>query len=166
MEIELLSAEYQVRKLCEDDIPEIFDLCRGNPLYYHYCPPEITEEGVRFELTVLPPGKTADEKFYIGFYEKGRLLAVMDLIDGYPHHETAYIGFFMMARGVSGQGVGTKIIGDACRYFKTAGYENVQLAYVKGNPQSERFWLKNQFVKTGKETVTDRYVAIRMERRL
>lgn len=166
MDIKMLSEKYQVRKLCEDHIPEILALCQGNPMYYQYCPPAITEEGVRFEMTVLPPGKTADEKFYIGFFEKNRLIAVMDLIDGYPQRETAYIGFFMMTRGVSGQGVGTKIIGDACRYLKTAGYETVQLGYVKGNPQSERFWLKNQFVKTGIETVTDRYVAVRMERRL
>lgn len=162
----MLSEKYQVRKLREDDIPEILALCQGNPMYYQYCPPAITEEGVRFEMTVLPPGKTSKEKFYIGFYEKNRLIAVMDLIDGYPRQETAYIGFFMMARGVSGQGIGTKIIGDACRYLKTAGYHNVQLGYVKGNPQSERFWLKNQFVKTGIETALDRYVAVRMERRL
>ena len=36
MEISLLSDRYLVRRMTEDDIAEIYALCRNNTLYYHY----------------------------------------------------------------------------------------------------------------------------------
>lgn len=42
MKIELLSAEYQVKRIEEVDAPEVYVLCKSNPLYYQYCPPFIT----------------------------------------------------------------------------------------------------------------------------
>lgn len=38
------------------------------------------------------------DKYYVGFYHKDKLVAVMDLIVKYPNDETAFIGFFMMAK--------------------------------------------------------------------
>ena len=32
-------------------------------------------------MRILPPGKSIEDKYYIGFYQEGKLIAVMDLID-------------------------------------------------------------------------------------
>ena len=73
MDIQLLSTTYEVRELGEQDIPTIFELYRGNPLYFHHCPPPASPEGVQEDMTILPEGKTADDKYYIGFWKEKEL---------------------------------------------------------------------------------------------
>lgn len=164
MEIQSLSKHYCIRCLKEKDIPEIYSLCLGNPMFYEYCPPAVTADSIRQDMAMLPPGKTLEDKYYFGFCLDGTFIAVMDLISGYPDPKTAYIGFFMMNRDAQGKGAGTKIITEICENLKAMGFSRVRLAYAKGNPQSERFWLKNQFMKTGVEVQKEGYVAVRLER--
>ena len=69
----------------------------------------------------------------------------MDLIDGYPEDNIAFIGFFMMDAFLSRQGIGTKIIFEVADYLKTHGFTTIRLAIDKDNPQSNHFWDKNGF---------------------
>ena len=96
-------------------------------------------------MSAVPLEKTAQDKYYIGFFQKDKLLAVMDFIDGYPEKEMAYIGFFMTDVSIQNRGLGTEMIEYFCKYRADSGYRSVRLAYVKGNPQAEHFWLKNGF---------------------
>lgn len=146
MNIERLSDEYKVRKLSAEDVEDIYRLCSGNPLYYEYCPPFVTRQGISEDMAILPPGKEIADKYYIGFFQEEKLIAVMDLIDGYPEKSIAYIGFFMTDREVQKKGVGTSMIQKVCTYLTDSGYHSVRLAWVKGNPQAEHFWVKNHFV--------------------
>jgi hypothetical protein len=50
------------------------------------------------DLHITPPNTSAEAKYYVGFYNGDLLVAIMDLIDGYPDSDTAFIGFFMMNR--------------------------------------------------------------------
>lgn len=165
MNIKELSQTYIVRKLEEKDISEIFELCKNNPQYYHHCPPAVSIEGIKEDMTALPPGKAMEDKYYIGLFERDVLVAIMELIDGYPDEETAYIGFFMMNADLQGKGIGSQIIEDACDYLKE-DFSKVRLAYVKGNKQSEHFWLKNQFKKIGVEKEIETYTVVVMERKM
>ena len=70
---------------------------------------------------------------------------LMDLIDGYPKPEIAYIGFFMMNPTYQGKKIGTAIIGEVVEYMRDTGKTAVRLAIDKGNPQSTHFWTKNGF---------------------
>jgi len=144
-QVDQFSRDYVVRKLTEDDIESVYELCQQNTIYYEYCPPFITREGVRADMEGLPPGKSMEDKYYVGYYKEERLIAVLDLIDGYPKEEIAFIGFFMTDVLVQKKGVGTTIISALCDYLKTIDFKAVQLAWVKGNSQAEGFWLKNQF---------------------
>ena len=73
------------------------------------------------------------------------LVAIMDLIDGYPDGDTAFIGFFMMNRQLQGRQIGTSIIQELCMYLKETGLKRVLLGIDKENPQSNAFWTKNGF---------------------
>lgn len=161
-----LSKTYLVRTITEADISTVYELCSHNPIYYHYCPPFVTKELVLEDMIALPPGKTSEDKYYVGFYEKNCLVAVMDLIAGYPKEACVWIGFFMMNKEFQGKGIGTAIITEACNYLSEVGFEKVQLGYIKGNSQSETFWLKNKFQKTGRETLKPEYTIVVMERLL
>ena len=95
MNINLFSNKYKVRKLTEKDIPIIYKLCSGNIIYYTYCPPFVDKERIIEDMTELPPGKGREDKYYVGFFDGDQLIGVLDIIDGYPRKEIAYIGFFM-----------------------------------------------------------------------
>ncbi|ADL05840.1 GNAT family N-acetyltransferase [Lacrimispora saccharolytica] len=166
MKIENLSEKYRVKRIEETDIPEVYALCKSNPLYYQHCPPNVTISSVKEELTVLPKGKKLEDKYYLGFYHSELLVAVIDLISGYPNGETVFIGFFMIDQHIQKKGIGTSIISEVCRYLKKIGFTYVRLGYIKGNPQSEAFWTKNHFIKTGEEVQTDSYVIVVMQRTL
>ncbi|MDD3243709.1 MAG: GNAT family N-acetyltransferase [Eubacteriales bacterium] len=141
-----LSAQYEVRALTSDDLEAILDLCAGNPLYYEHCPPPVSARGILHDMTALPPHTDPADKYYVGFYQAGSLIAVLDLIDGYPEKGVAFIGFFMTHPSVQKKGVGSRIVQGICAYLKAAGFSAVRLAWVTGNPQAEHFWLINGFV--------------------
>lgn len=165
MDIKLLSMIYDVRKIKEKDVISVFQLCNKNPQYYQYCPPTVNIDGIKADLKELPPGKTIEDKYYVGFYDNNELVAVMDLILGYPNEITAFIGFFMMNAELQGKSIGSKIIKEVCEYLRN-DFSFIRLGYVKGNRQSENFWVKNLFEFTGDESKTDSYDIVAMQRKL
>lgn len=60
----------------------------------------------------------------------------MDLIEHYPQHGTALMGFFAMNAHLQGQGIETAIISDSITYLAQLGFEKVRLGIDNGNPQS------------------------------
>ena len=163
MEIQKLSTIYKVSILQESDIPVILSLCQKNPKYYKHCPPAVSEESIRKDMQIVPDGKTPEDKYYLGLWEKECLIAVLDLIWQYPNRETAFIGFFMMNMDMQGQGFGSRIIEEVCNYLKEH-FSFIRLGYVKGNEQSEHFWIKNGFLPTGTITKTDAYDIVGMQK--
>lgn len=159
-----LAPGYTVVPLTEEDIPAMLALSEGNPLFYQHCPPPPTAEGLAADLTALPPGKSLADKHFLGFWREDRLAAVLDLIDGYPAADTAWIGLFMTARETQGKGEGTALIECLLRRLEERGFARVGLAYAKGNPQSQAFWQKNGFTPTGREKDAGGYTAVVMER--
>lgn len=97
-------------------------------------------------MDALPPRKTMNDKYYIGFFKRDKLIAVMDLIMNYPKKKTAFIGLFMMDVNYQNKGIGSRVIGEVLSYLKSENYEKIRLGVDKGNPQSYSFWNKNGFV--------------------
>ena len=145
MEISALSKRYHVRRLDKNDVDMIYEIMSKNDIYYQYHPPFVTKESILDDMTVLPPGKSNADKFYIGFFEEESLVAVMDLILDYPAKDIAFIGLFMTNTQYQNKGVGTEIIGEVKRYLKSSGCKEMRLGVDKGNPQSYSFWRKNSF---------------------
>lgn len=163
---ENLSKKYSVKQLGASDVAAVVAICRENPLFYQYCPPFVTEDSIRADMAALPPGKNLEDKYYLGFYEGEALVAVLDLILGFPKEETAFVGFFMMNKEFQGKGIGTAIVENACDYLKQCGFLYVRLGFAKGNPQSEHFWWKNGFARTGMEAQNEGYVVVLLEKKL
>ena len=164
--IKSISASCQVRRLTEEDLPELLALAKDNPTYYRYMGEEPTLEGLRGDLTKLPPRTTSEDKYFLGYFRDGRLCAALDLILHYPNPETIFIGWFILDKGIQRAGVGTAIITELMAFLRAQGFRYVRLGYVKGNLESEHFWQKNQFAPTGLQTRTENYTIAVMERQL
>lgn len=148
IDVTKLSTRYQVRRMADSDAEDILKLCRQNTQYYRYCGKRPSRKRIISDLHLTPPDTPASDKYYVGFFEGGVLVAVMDLIDGYPERDSAFIGFFMMNRKLQGRQIGSAIVQEVCRYLKQIGMKSVGLGIDKGNPQSAHFWEKNGFVVT------------------
>ena len=134
-----LSSRYGARRLCDSDVGAVYRLSAGNHIFYKYCPPCVTLESIREDMKVLPPVKSGEDKFYVGFFDGSMLTAVMDLILKYPNAETAYIGLFMVDSASQGKGTGTAIIEECLCFLKRQGLRRARLGFAKGNCQSEAF---------------------------
>ncbi|HFI0121163.1 TPA: GNAT family N-acetyltransferase [Streptococcus suis] len=148
MIISNLSTSFQVRKLTEADLEQVLALYQTNPLYFEHFPPLPSLESLANDLVDCPPGKEQSDKYFLGFWDKERLVAILDLIDGYPTEDTCYIGLFMVDSRLAGQGLGSKIIAELITQLATS-FKKVRLGYVESNPQSAHFWAKVGFCPTG-----------------
>lgn len=165
LQIEKLSDSYKIRRLTEADVPMLYAWMTRNDQYYKYCGTGTSPERVRQDLTLCPPGIPPAQKHYVGFFDGDTLTAIMDLIDGYPNADTAFIGFFMMNKDLQGQGTGTAIIRDVLAYLAALDYTAVRLGIDKENPQSNHFWRKNGFTVL-KEVTQEQGVILLAERKL
>lgn len=160
IDIQNFSNQYTVRQMEKHDVPKIYALCSKNGVYYQYCPPAVTKQSIIEDMHALPANKSFDAKYYLGYFDGDKLIAVMDLIMAYPDEKTALIGFFMIDIAIQNRGIGSEIIEDLCVYLKALGLSGLQLGWVKGNPQAEHFWYKNKFKAIGSSCNTDRYSVI------
>lgn len=166
MHLQTLSRRYNVRRLTQTDADAILTLCSGNPQFYRYHPPMVTKASVLDDLQALPPGKTLADKYFVGFYDGETLVAIMDLISGYPNPSTAYIGLFMVDAAQQGRGTGSALIAECKQALRAERFTALCLAIDEGNPQSKAFWQKNGFVLTGKRTPNEHGAYLPMECKL
>lgn len=166
MNFENIFTPYKARKLTEADVPDILDLYLENTEYFKHCPPSPTRETVKEDLSALPPGKEAADKYFIGIFDGGFLVAVMYLIDRYPDDRTAFVGLIMVSKGCQRKGVGAYIVKALSQKLRTAGYRRIRLGYIKTNLSAQGFWLKQGFRPTGAESVREHYTVIEAEKTL
>lgn len=147
IDITKLTLKYSVRRLTEADAEIIYDLCIGNTQFYKYSwnITPLTIELIKEDLKATPPGKSLSDKYYVGFFDGEKLVAILDLIDGYPEDDVAFIGFFMLAKEYQGKGLGSALVTELFGYLKSIGFKRVRLGIDKENPQSNHFWKKNGF---------------------
>ncbi|MCQ2446389.1 MAG: GNAT family N-acetyltransferase [Clostridia bacterium] len=128
--------------------------------YYDYIHEIPTVESLTAVISELPDGVGEKDKFFVGFYEKDKLVAVMDLITGYPESDDAFIGWFMVDAAMHRQGIGSRIFADVRAAMKGQGYDYLSLACVEENKEAVAFWSAQGFKPTGKVTEKEDYKLI------
>lgn len=166
MEYAVLTKRYAVRPMTEADLPILLALCRSNPGYYEHCPPFVTEESLRADLAALPPRTRPEDKHFLGFFEGAELIAVLDLITGYPKPEIAFWGFFMLQADRQGRGEGSALVSELCGALAARGFRAVRLGWSRTNRRAEAFWKKNGFTETGVSYDAGGYTVVVAQREL
>ena len=102
-------------------------LCGKNHLYYQHCPPYVTRKSIESDMMALPDNVDFRDKYYVGYFKNEKLIAVLDLIDGYPKKDIVFIGFFMMDISIQKSGIGSAIVNELIKYLTTLKYKEVRL---------------------------------------
>ena len=101
-------------------------------------------------FTVLPDGKTYDDKYVFGIYMGPRMVGCVDLIKGYPEPNTALLGLLLVAEPFQGQGIGSaayRAIEDVIRAWGTC--TKIRLGVVGTYAGVLPFWKRHGFTQTG-----------------
>ena len=163
-DVQALGTNYEVRRIRERDIADVYRLCKSNKRYYRALGGGVpTRESLTEVISDVPEGSGAENKFFVGFYEDGKLLAVLDLITGHPNEKSAFIGWFMVDAERHRQGIGSQILADVRAAVKGWGYDSISLGCIKENAEALAFWQNNGFTPTGEETPTGKHTTATYE---
>ncbi|MBQ6569499.1 MAG: GNAT family N-acetyltransferase [Clostridia bacterium] len=158
LDIQSLSTGFDVRRISEEDISDVYKLCKSNSKYYRQLGIALpTAESLTEIISRLPEGVGEKDKFFVGFYEGSELVAVMDLICGYPENDDAFIGWFMVDAARQNQGIGTQVFADVRAAMKGQKYDYLSLGVVKDNETAIKFWTAQGFKPTGEQQTGDEY---------
>ncbi len=161
LNIETLSSQYSVKKITEADISTVYRLAKSNSKYYEYMNTVPTRESLTEIISDIPDGAQKNCKHFVGFYNSDDVLvAVMDLITGYPEGDDAFIGWFMVDGAMQGRGVGSQIIADVRASMKAAGYDYLSLGCSSNNEEAMTFWKNQGFRETGVQQEADGYTVV------
>ncbi len=164
-DISMLSSDYSVNRITEADISSVFRLARSNRRYYRLLGQRPTMQSLTDIISEVPEGSAPESKHFVGFYgDDGSLVAVLDLITGYPEKDDAFIGWFMVDAELQGQGIGSQLFADIRAAMKGQGYDYLSLGVIKENAEAVSFWEKQGFSFSGKETQRDGRTIAHMER--
>ena len=164
LNISMLSSEYTVRKITEADISDVYHLCRNNRRYYRYAGLKPTMRNLTDVISEIPEGSAPEDKHFVGFYEGEDLIAILDLITGYPEKNDAFIGWFMVEADRQNQGIGSSIFADIRAAMKGQGYDYLSLGCLEKNKEACAFWEKQGFKYNGRKSETEGRTVLIMER--
>lgn len=106
----------------------------------------MTRKRIESDMVALPDNVDFKDKYYVGYFKNEKLIAVLDLIDGYPKKDIVFIGFFMIVISIQKNGVGSAIVNELIDYLTTLKYKEVRLGWINGNLQADTFGLRMVFV--------------------
>jgi GNAT superfamily N-acetyltransferase len=155
--IPLLKGEtWTARPLSREDLPAIEDLLDAGRDFLELVSGtvDIAAEAESF-LSELPPGKTISDKLSLGIErEPGRLVGVLDLIQGYPARDIWWIGLLLMRPDQRGQGLGEQVLNGVERYAEIHTAQELRLGVVETNPDGLRFWQRMGFTEIDRRPPT------------
>jgi RimJ/RimL family protein N-acetyltransferase len=100
--------------------------------------------------SILPEGKSYDDKFVYGIYQGDQMVGCADVIRGYPKEDTTLLAVLLVRESYQGKGIGTVAYGlleDAIKSWE--GVRFIQVQMVRTNEQALPFLRRLGFRETG-----------------
>lgn len=100
--------------------------------------------------SILPPGKSYEDKFVFGIFLGGQMIGCIDLIRGWPVSTTGHIGLLLLAEPFQGKGYGRRAYEQLESFIRSWGTcARVRTGVVEANSQVLPFWVRLGFAPTG-----------------
>ena len=137
-------------RLHEGDLESVTEFCQECSAFFTLVAGETPAAETALHLLVArPPEVAPTQKHVIGFTRNGKLVAVVDLLEGFPVESDWYAGLLLLAPHESGSGLGTLIWDATETWIRAAGGRHVRLIVQQQNPGAARFWRSAGFMTHG-----------------
>ena len=98
-------------------------------------------------LNDLPEAKGNNDKFvYAVFDHSGTLVAVFDLVRGYPDDKTWFLGFLFVVPNKRNMGLGSHLLEAICTHVKQGGGAAIRLGVVRENFRARALYGRTGFL--------------------
>ena len=164
LDIGALGTGYDVRRLTEADVSDVFALAKGNRKFYRALGIRPSRARLTEIISDVPEGAGPNDKYIVGFYDGEDLVAVLDLITGYPQASEAFIGWFMVDADLQRRGVGSQIFADVRAAMQAQGYRSLEVACPEASEPGMAFWRAQGFEPTGQCDDTGDYPVVYLTR--
>lgn len=109
-------------------------------------------------ISEVPEGAGTAQNIFTGFYSGEELLAVLDLITGYPEKDDVLIGWFMVSATHHRKGIGSQLFADVRAAMKAQGFTHLTLNCPAAAEDAIAFWENQGF--RGTVSATDENIVI------
>ncbi len=165
LDVQTLGIGYDVRRLTGADITDVFQLAKGNRKFYRAIGVRPSRSKLTEMISDVPEGVKEEDKHFVGFYDdEGDLVAVLDLITGYPKDDNAFIGWFMVDAAQQRQGIGSQIFADVRASMQAQGFSRLEVACPEASQSGMSFWAEQGFETTGHRFNNGDYDVVHLER--
>ena len=165
LDIKAFSSEYDVRRITENDISAVYKLCRENKHFFRYLGRVATKESLT-EVISNVSDSSKSGKYFVGFWDDDKLIAIADIIVGYPESNNAFIGWYVVEGNMQRQGIGSQIFADIRANLKTIGIDYISLGCVKENEVAMMFWQNLGFTLTNDEKQVGKHTVVTYEKHI
>lgn len=101
-------------------------------------------------LTIRPPQTEPSQKHNLGVYLEHELIGYIDLIDGYPSRNYAYLGLLLFGEEIQNRGLGRTTFEKIESFVKSWAHIEILRLGVADTNDVTGFWQKMGFVRTGR----------------
>ena len=165
LDVRTLGIGYDVRRLTGADITDVFQLAKGNRKFYRALGVRPSRSKLTEMISDIPEGVGQEDKHFVGFYDdEGDLVAVLDLITGYPKDDNAFIGWFMVDAAQQRQGIGSQIFADVRASMQAQGFSRLEVACPEASQSGMSFWAEQGFETTGHRFNNGDYDVVHLQR--
>jgi RimJ/RimL family protein N-acetyltransferase len=142
---------YQIRQIYPEDAPKLQALYDASPDYFnlifgHHAKSHWGE----LDFKHLPEGKSLDDKFIYGLFEKDILIGALDLIRNYPDPGTWFIGLLLFHPDKRNKGLGKKVFYILCDGLHSIGAYRIRISVAEQNEKALFFWRSLGFTENGR----------------
>lgn len=142
-------AEYTVQALTLADASNVWEVLRDDGGYCRRVEGrEPAPRDAETLFTTFPPGVDEFRKHVIGMFDQGTLVAVADVVQGWPDETTNFIGLLHVKASRHGQGVATRLHEQIVRRYPAGRW---RLSVVDTNVAVLPFWRSLGYEPTGEE---------------
>ena len=167
LDLAALSGAFDVRTLASEDLPEVFALARSNRVYFRYLHERPTRANLTELVGRLPEGAEPTARHFVGYYDAdGYLVAVLNLVLGWPDERSAFVGWLMVAADMQRQGVGSQLVADLRAVLEAEGYARIVLQLPERAEDGRAFWEAQGFAATGERDESGRQPLVTLAREI
>ncbi|EDX83292.1 acetyltransferase, GNAT family [Synechococcus sp. PCC 7335] len=94
----------------------------------------------RDEFEALPDGKTTQDKYIFGLFDKNDLIGMIESIRHYPDNQTWWLGLMMLSPEQRGKGLGSELYQAFETWVTAQEIKQVSLSVVEANKLGLQFW--------------------------